>query len=142
MGSGMIKETSGYRPLFMVSFALNYAIWDLDPWGYHLFNVAIHILCSILVYLVTFQFLRFGWDREESDPESHRTVALFAALIFAVHPIQTETVTYIISRSELLATFFYLGTLLLFGRGVRTENNGYYVAAFLSAVLAMDALRF
>ena len=122
MGSGMIKETSGYRPLFMVSFALNYAIWDLDPCGYHLFNVAIHILCSILVYLVTFQFLRFGWDREESDPESHRTVALFAALIFAVHPIQTESVTYISGRSSSLTAFFYLGAFYFYMRHAMAQK--------------------
>ena len=116
MGSGVIKETSGYRPLFMVSFALNYVIWGLDPWGYHLFNVVIHMLCSFLVYLVTLQFLRFGWDQEEINPEPHRVVALFAALIFAVHPIQTESVTYISGRSSLLTALFHLGAFYCYLR--------------------------
>jgi Tfp pilus assembly protein PilF len=122
MGSGMIKETSAYRPLLMVSFVLNYALWGLDPWGYHLFNVAIHILCSIFVYLVALEFLRFGWDKEEVPPVPRRLVALFAALIFAVHPIQTESVTYISGRSSSLLALFYLAAFYFYMRQAMVEK--------------------
>jgi hypothetical protein len=64
---------------------------------------------------------------------------LFGALLFAVHPIQTESVTYLISRSELLATFFYLATFLFFIEGLRTDKFRYYVCAFFTSVLSMGS---
>ena len=56
-----------------------------------------------------------------------------------MHPIQTEAVTYIITRTELLATFFYLGTFLLFIKGARTNRSSYYVGAFFTAALSMGS---
>jgi hypothetical protein len=66
-------------------------------------------------------------------------MALFGALLFGVHPVQTESVTYIISRSELLATFFYLATFLLFIQGVQKKSIGYYAAAIVSAAMSMGS---
>ena len=66
-------------------------------------------------------------------------MALFGALLFGVHPIQTESVTYIISRTELLATFFYLATFLLFIKGVQKKSIGYYAATVVSAALSMGS---
>jgi len=64
---------------------------------------------------------------------------LFGALIFALHPIQTESVTYIISRTELLATFFYLATFLFFIKGATKHKVRYYVLAMFTSFLAMGS---
>jgi hypothetical protein len=66
-------------------------------------------------------------------------MALFGALLFGVHPIQTETVTYIISRTEILATFFYLATFLLFIKGAPTGRLSYTAGMFITALLSMGS---
>jgi hypothetical protein len=108
MGSGLVPETSAYRPLLMVSFGLNYFLGLLDPWGYHLVNLLIHMVCALFVFLVTLNLLRITNIEKESEDDRNRLTALFAALIFAAHPVQTESVTYIIGRSSSLTALFFL----------------------------------
>jgi hypothetical protein len=66
-------------------------------------------------------------------------MALFAALLFAVHPVQTESVTYIISRTELLATFFYLATFLLFIKGGTSGKFSYAIGMLITSLLSMGS---
>jgi len=68
-----------------------------------------------------------------------RRIAIFGALLFGLHPIQTESVTYIISRTELLAAFFYLATFLLFIKGAKTNRFYYYIACFFTSLLAVES---
>jgi len=74
---------------------------------------------------------------EKKYREKAKWMALFGSLLFAVHPIQTEAVTYIITRTELLATFFYLAAFLLFIKGARTNRSAYYIGAFFAAAFSM-----
>jgi hypothetical protein len=76
---------------------------------------------------------------EKKYADKTKRMALFAALLFAVHPIQTEAVTYIISRTELLATFFYLAAFLLFIKGTQKHKSLYYIGVFFSAILSMGS---
>ena len=108
LGSGTVRETSGYRPLLMASFALNYIVGGLDVFGYHLINFFLHTLCAFLVFCITLSFFRVSCVEEKLDQRRNQLTALFAALIFALHPIQTESVTYITGRSNLLTAFFFL----------------------------------
>jgi hypothetical protein len=128
----------GARPVVYLSIMLNYQLSGLNVVGWHIFNIGIHIANSLLVYLFLLRTLTMPALKERYAQKA-RWMALFGALLFGVHPIQTETVTYIISRSELLATFFYLGTILLFISGAQTGKRRYYAAAFFSAVLAMGS---
>lgn len=112
-----IKSLSNLRALItdnrgvsMASFALNYARGGLDVTGYHVFNTAVHILSSVFAYFFLYAlFLRAGarelWGRR---------IAFFSALIFAVHPVQTQAVTYIVQRMESLSSLFYILALLFF----------------------------
>ena len=127
------------RPIVNMSLMLNYALGGMNVVGWHMFNTALHIANSWFVYLLFLWTLTApGLKQRFGDPTASR-MAFFGALLFAVHPIQTESVTYIISRTELLASFFYLGTFLLFIRGTRTGSFGYYVAAFVSSLFAMGS---
>jgi len=110
MGSGLTKETSGYRPVLMATFAMNYSLGGLNVFGYHLINFLIHTLSAILIYFITLFFLRKPGDEGEDNPGRNQMAALFAALIFAVHPVQTESVTYITGRSSSLTALFFLGS--------------------------------
>ena len=129
---------SGVRPVVYLSLMLNYALGRLNVVGYHIFNIAVHIANSMFVYLLMLWTLKLPSLEAKYRGKATR-MALFGALLFAVHPVQTEAVTYIITRTELLATFFYLGTFLLFIKGARTKRSSYYVGAFFTAALAMGS---
>jgi tetratricopeptide (TPR) repeat protein len=155
-----------------LSFALNYRFGGPDVTGYHVVNTAIHVINGILVYflvILTFRTPFFGRNEsgarsQESSPftiHAPRFIALFAALLFVAHPVQTQAVTYIVQRLTSLAALFYLLSIVLYvkGRLVKSEESGvtsresgeesnrdsahclvpaaYYFFSLLSAVLAM-----
>ena len=91
-----------YRPLTILSIAVNGEMFGSDPTGYHATNVALHALASLLVYFLLLQMLGAG----QAWP------AALAAAIFAVHPIHTEAVDSVFNRSEILATIGVLAALL------------------------------
>jgi len=87
-----------YRPILMLSFMFNYLTGGLKPYGYHLINILIHFLNAVLLYLLL-KFLLI---------ELKFALRLAITLIFCLHPINTEAVAYISSRSDLLCSFFIL----------------------------------
>jgi hypothetical protein len=100
---------SPFRGVLFLSFALSYRISGADPFGFHLFNLAVHASNAVLAYALARALCRrFGTERDEGRG------SLLAGLLFAVHPAFTEAVTYISSRSSLLATTFYLACVLAF----------------------------
>jgi len=94
------KFNNVFRPVSMATFAFNWAVGHAHPWGYHLFNILLHMAVTLLLYLVLRKLV-------ERLPEGG-TIAFAAALLFAVHPIHTEAVAWITGRSELLASGFLL----------------------------------
>jgi protein O-mannosyl-transferase len=134
----IISLLTGVRPVVYLSLMLNYQLSGLNVVGWHVFNIAVHILNSFFVYLLMFWTLNLP-RLETRYRGKARRMALFGALLFAVHPIQTEAVTYIITRTELLATLFYLATFLLFIKGARTKRSSYYIGAFFTAALSMGS---
>jgi len=134
----IINLLGGVRPVVYMSLMLNYQLSGMNVVGWHIFNISLHIANSIFVYLLMFRTLNLP-ILENKYREKAKRMALFGALLFAVHPIQTEAVTYIITRTELLATFFYIATFLLFIKGARTKRSSYYVGAFFTAALSMGS---
>lgn len=126
---GNLREIlNGQRGVAVATFAVNYAIGGLNVFGYHLVNILIHIINGILVYFLIFLTLSLIKNPPFSkggaggfDGWSSR-IALYVALIFAVHPVQTQAVTYITQRMESLASLFYLLGLLLFISGARARS--------------------
>ena len=133
-----LSQFSGTRPIVNVSLWINYQLSGLNVIGWHIFNIGFHIANSIFVYLLLLWTLSLPSLRARYGARARR-MALFGALIFALHPVQTESVTYIISRTELLATFFYLATFLFFIKGVNTRKFRYYVVCFFMSMLAMGS---
>jgi len=98
------------RPIVRLSFALNYAWGGHDATGYHVFNIAVHIVCTLLFFfLVRYTLMR--WATGDWQQSAFR-VALWSALIWALHPLNTGSVTYVSARSESLMAMWYLSTLL------------------------------
>jgi len=134
-----VAQFSGTRPIVNLSLFFNYALSGMNVVGWHIVNIGLHIANSIFLYLFILWTLnlpslyaRYGGGRA-------KRMALFGSLLFALHPVQTESVTYIISRTELLATFFYLATFLFFIKGVRTSKFGYFIGCFFMSLLAMGS---
>ena len=94
-----------------LSFALNYKWGQENPFGYHLFNILIHIVSTLLVFFITLLTI---WKVTSWGKDAAKSIALITALIFGLHPIQTETVTYISGRPGGLAGLFYFASLLMF----------------------------
>jgi tetratricopeptide (TPR) repeat protein len=88
----------GYRPVRMVSYAIDHALFGLDPRGFRLTNILIHLANALLLASIARAFV---------GPRA----ALAAALLFALHPVATEAVTYISGRRDVLFAFFYLAAL-------------------------------
>lgn len=109
------QSMPGIRPLLKLSYALNFTL-DADPTGFRLVNITIHALNATLVWsLLRTRGLRAGLT------EQHAThAALLAALLFALHPVQTEAVTYISGRSSSLAACWCLSSLYCW---VRSEDS-------------------
>lgn len=133
------------RTVGYLTFALNYRLHGEDVTGYHVVNLAVHLLNALLVYwLVVLTFRTPGLKGSPLVEYSGR-VALFSALLFAGHPLQTEAVTYIVQRIASLATLFCLLGVTLYSRCriASMENSAisrslpWYLLSLLSAVLAM-----
>jgi tetratricopeptide (TPR) repeat protein len=110
------NSTAAGRPILNLSLAINYAIGGLAVGSYHAANLAIHLLAGLTL---------FGILRRTLAPRSGPTallVAFCAALLWTLHPLQTESVTYVVQRAESLMGLFYLLTLYGFIRAVEAEH--------------------
>lgn len=137
----------GPRPLLMFTFWVNLRLSGQEPFSYHLFNLGLHFLTGLLVWLIVRRLL----DWTGAGAPVREILAAFAAGLFLLHPVQTESVAYVASRSETLSVMFFyaafccflyrrreaigwwesLGVLVLFGAGVTTKEHVAVLPALL-----------
>jgi len=127
------------RIVGLYSFALNYHFGQSEIFGYHLVNIAIHLIGASLVYWFLWLLLRTPKFAAVRFVVSKRSIALMAALIFLTHPLQTQAVTYVCQRFASLATLFYILTLCLYLAGRLRQKGGWILwgGAGISALLGM-----
>src|SRR5437773_699795 len=118
-----------YRPVTTLSYAINYAIGGRYVVGYHLVNIALHVLCCLLVFELG---RRLASAARAEHPEC---VALLGALLFAVHPVHVEAVTAMVGRAELLAALGSLGCLYL--TCTRSQGRWRYPAGLVALALGV-----
>ena len=142
--SGSGYEYNPRRFIGYLTFALNYRLEGLGVTSYHLFNLAVHITAALLVYTLGILTFRTPYLKTSPLSSKSRSIAFFAALIFVVHPVQTEAVTYIVQRFASLAAMFYLASLVLYIRarlfledGARSRGAVIYLLSIMAALLAM-----
>ncbi len=125
------------RPLVSLSLAVNYALGGYDVAGWHLFNLAIHFLNALLVFGIVRRALR-GLSSPNDDPSRALWVAYAVAILWMLHPLVTESVTYVLQRSELLMALFLLSTLYCFTRGIESPHKVvWFGAAIIACTLGM-----
>ncbi len=116
-----------FRPVAFGTLALNWAIGGAEPFGYHLLNLLLHAGATLLLYILLQELLG-------NSPEG-KTVAFAAALLYAVHPIHTEAVAWVVGRAELLAAGFLFAGWILHLRD-RTVSS---LACFATAILSKES---
>ncbi|OGR05323.1 MAG: hypothetical protein A2511_01055 [Deltaproteobacteria bacterium RIFOXYD12_FULL_50_9] len=109
------KSPAKYRWLSNISFALNYYFGGYEVWGYHLVNLAIHIACGICIYFLV--LLTLALPTLANRYQNKFYPALAAALIWLVHPVQTNGVTYIVQRMTAMSALFFLLSMLFYVLG-------------------------
>ena len=114
-----------YRPLRTASYAIDYFFFGLNPAGFRATNIALHLLNATLVFFLFRTLLR--------NPRP----ALLAAILFAIHPIQTESVAYISGRRDLLFAVFYLAGFACYVRYRETDQARYLPLAGLGYLLSL-----
>ena len=127
------------RPILNLSFAANHALNGLEVGGYHALSLAIHVLAALVLLGVIRQTLRMP-GMPERLTRNATVLATSIALIWSIHPLQTESVTYISQRAESLVSLFYLLTLYCMIRGARSTRPGpWYSAAVVACCLGMGS---
>ncbi len=130
-------ETVGGRPVLNISLALNYAVGGTSPGGYHLVNLLIHAAAGLALLGIVRRTLLQPRLRERFGDHAF-PLALAVAGIWTLHPLQTESVTYIVQRAESLMGLFYLLTLYAFIRGAGSPAPGrWHALAFTACLLGM-----
>jgi hypothetical protein len=129
-----------YIPLAWLTFGLDYLLWGMDPTGYHLTNLLLHVATAAAFYFLTIRLLRLASGSVGED-KALWVGAAFAALFFAVHPLRVESVVWITERRDVLSGLFYILTILAYFRASDRVGRGtrwYWVsvALFASALLS------
>lgn len=119
-----------FRPVFQLSYLSDFLAWGLDPVGYHLSNLALHVLASFLVFVLFWQL-------------THKQLpALAAGLLFGVMPIHVEPVSWFGARADGLSTLWYLLAVVffvLFRRRLRRVFLLYAIVAFVAALMTKES---
>jgi tetratricopeptide (TPR) repeat protein len=111
-----------YRPLMHTTYMVNYHIFGLKPWGFHLVNILFHCGVSVLVFLIIRRFLT---KDKVTTFSVYLSPPFIAAMLFATHPIHTEAVTWIAGLPDVAFTFFYLLSFYLYTRSKEGLRGGY-----------------
>jgi len=128
------ESPSSSRPISNISFALNYYFHQYNVAGYHLVNTLIHIASGLFLYI--FIKTTLSLPSQRSSYESYGWIPFFAATIWLVHPIQTQSVTYIVQRMNSMAAMFYILAFLLYAKARLAAGKGKKSALFAGFVIA------
>ncbi len=142
-----IQGLGRYRAIPIMSFALNFYFGRLDTGGYHLVNILLHILASfslfILLRLTLIQYSRISDD--ETLKDYYLLIPFWGAFLWAVNPVLTSSVTYIVQRMNIMATLFSIISLILYVKWrmidcnkeeTATKINGYKLLCFVGCVFS------
>ncbi len=115
-----------FRPLWMISYNINFMVTKYDFWSYRLFNIIIHGLNGFFVYILL--SLLF--------PSSSRGLRILLGIMFVVHPVNTEAVNYLSARSDLLVTLFIIMAVVSFLKWENKKDKKFLVLSYLSTFFA------
>jgi len=132
-------QRNSRRFIANISFALNYYFGRLNPAGYHLVNILVHCLASVVLFWIIYLTFRTPAFKGKYHNIS-LPVSLFASLIFVSHPVHTQSVVYVVQRMNSMAALFYLCAILFYNLARRTKDHqkGLYFCVVFSFLLAVS----
>lgn len=138
-----------WMPLTWISLAIDYQLWGLNPLGYHLTNIVLHTINTVLVVLIADSLLRQVQVREngERHPYSYPVMLLIAGLLWGIHPLRVESVAWVTERKDVLNGVFSLGSILCYLRytyakgvqGKEVSAARTYIVSLLLLILSLMA---
>lgn len=138
--SGRADPSALYRPVSCLTFALNYYFGELDVLGYHLVNIFVHFLASVFLFLFIYHTLHLPSVRKRYEDNAY-PIALLATLLWAINPVQTQAITYLVQRMASLAGMFYIMSMYFYLKARTYVKGGRKLLLFtLSFVLFLMAL--
>lgn len=121
-----LEQEGNYHPLTMLTYNIEYQFFHLNPHGYHVVNICLHLLNTALVFWLM------------SVLSGKRGVSFIVSLLFGIHPLHVESVAWVSERKDLLYTFFYLGALISYLYYIKKGGRKkYYAGAFLLFILSV-----
>lgn len=121
-----------YSPINQLYYTLIHLCFGYSSLAFHIGNLLFHIFNAYLVYLLAYSFIRNHFDSKKA-----LGISFFTALLFAIHPVQVETVCWISASKIVLSTFFYLSALICYIQYMRNSKWQYLLASVVSSILAM-----
>lgn len=129
----MFKETIAinYHPITLLSLAIDYQLHQINPFGYHLTNLLLHLFNTCFVFWFVFLITKL------KEVNSKIMVAGISALLFAIHPLHVESVAWIAERKDVLYTFFFLLGLINYTYYLAEKKSKQYILTFLFFTLSI-----
>ena len=125
--SELVEKSGLWHPVTWMSLMLDYQIFGLNPFGFHMVNLLLHVMSTILLFLVFHRMTKSLWP------------SAFVAALFAIHPLHVESVAWIAERKDVLSTFFWMLTLGAYSHYVEHPGFRRYFLILLFFVLGMMA---
>jgi protein O-mannosyl-transferase len=122
-----------YEPLTWITLAFDYALWGLNPTGFHLTNLVLHTINAVVFYFVALRLLALSWAAT-ANTLPLRIGAAIAALAFAIHPLRVESVAWATERRDVLSALFVLLTLICYLKAAAAKSQDGYRKWMLGAV--------
>jgi hypothetical protein len=127
--------SSNWHPLTMLSLQLDYAIWGLNPRGYHLTNIALHTLNCLFVFFLSLKLVNSLNGFAKNATNNATLIAALSAIFFAIHPIHVESVAWISERKDLLYSFFFLLSISFYIRFTASHEKRKWPFYYISLAL-------
>src|SRR5881296_2877460 len=113
-----------YIPLTWMTLGLDYLLWGMNPFGYHLTSLLLHAANAVVFFFVVGRILTLALPSPSGRGHALAAAAGFAALVFAIHPLRVESVAWVTERRDVLSGLFYLLTILVYLRACAREAPG------------------
>lgn len=130
-----------YRPIPSLSLALNWYFSPGDPFGFHLVNIAIHIITAFFLFLAIGAILQTPNIKQHYNREDVYFISVIGSVLWAINPIQTQAVTYIVQRMASMAAMFFICSIFFYVKGRLAESGKarvwFFMACLLSFVCAL-----
>jgi tetratricopeptide (TPR) repeat protein len=132
---GLYSNSQIYRPVACLTFALNWYFGQSNPFGYHLVNIAVHFITAFMLFL-TILALFESPNLRGKYKRSEYFIALLAAVLWAINPIQTQAVTYIVQRMASMAAMFYIAGIYFYIKARLDDSRSARIVFYLGCCLA------